>query len=221
MIAFKSHRPIKTNFGYLNKSTHEDWWKVFWVSNSIRHFKDEKGTRAEKCPAIASGIVTGEASVDYWPIFFPVPRNSPRSLCESQLDPVFFYFLKQREGNWSRNVSRDWFWDRYWGCAVHLLANFSLVPRNSPSFPLWKSTRSSLFLFSKVANSVIFPLVAKKYISFKYKIKEHLPRLLWTWYPLESEQAPRYPTCYLEKWRVPEEECPQDLSEVACYHCNI
>ena len=84
MIAFKSHLPIKTNFGNLNKSTHEDWWKVL-VSNSIRHFKDEKGTRAEMCPAIVSGIVNGDV---------PVPTNSAGSLCDSQLGPVFFYFLK-------------------------------------------------------------------------------------------------------------------------------
>ena len=108
------------------------------------------------CPEIVSGIVNGDV---------PVPTNSPGSLCDSQLGPVFFYFLKQR--------------------------------------------------------IVLFSLKSQKCISFKYKIKEHLPRLLWTWYPLESEQVPRYPTCYLEKWRVPEEECPQDLSEVACYHCKI
>ena len=115
------------------------------------------------CPAIGSGIGTGDAPYSYWLVF------------SRSLEAVPEAFAKV----------------------------------------------NSVHSFSKVANIVIFPLVAKKYISFKYEIKEHLPRLLWTWYPLESEQAPRYPTCYLEKWRVPEEECPQDLSEVACYHCNI
>ena len=34
-------------------------------------------------PAIVSGNVIGDAPVSYWPIFFPVPSNSPRSLYES------------------------------------------------------------------------------------------------------------------------------------------
>ena len=34
------------------------------------------------CPAIVSGIFIGDASVSYWS-FFPIPGNSPRSLCES------------------------------------------------------------------------------------------------------------------------------------------
>ena len=38
---------------------------------------------AEMCPAIASGIDTGDASVSYWPILSSVPSNSPRRLCKS------------------------------------------------------------------------------------------------------------------------------------------
>ena len=38
---------------------------------------------AEMCPAIVSGIVTGDASVSYWPILSLVPSNSPRRLCKS------------------------------------------------------------------------------------------------------------------------------------------
>ena len=53
------------------------------ISFSIRHFRDEKETGAEMCPAIVSGIVTGVAPVSYWPIFFRFPSNSPRSLCKS------------------------------------------------------------------------------------------------------------------------------------------
>ena len=38
---------------------------------------------AEMCPAIVSGIVTGDATVSYWPILSLVPSNSPRRLCKS------------------------------------------------------------------------------------------------------------------------------------------
>ena len=38
---------------------------------------------AEMCSALASGIVTGDASGSYWPILSFVPRNSPRRLCKS------------------------------------------------------------------------------------------------------------------------------------------
>ena len=30
-------------------------------------------------PAIVSGIITGEALISYWPIFFRIPSNSPRT----------------------------------------------------------------------------------------------------------------------------------------------
>ena len=42
----------------------------------IRHLRNEKGTGAKTCPAIASGIVTGDVPISYWPFWFP------RSLCE-------------------------------------------------------------------------------------------------------------------------------------------
>ena len=42
-----------------------------------------EGTGAEMRPAMVSGTVTGDAAVSCWPIFFPVPRERPRSLCES------------------------------------------------------------------------------------------------------------------------------------------
>ena len=48
-----------------------------------RHFRNEEGTHgAEMCPAIISGMGTGDAPVSYWPII-TVPNNSPRSFCES------------------------------------------------------------------------------------------------------------------------------------------
>ena len=64
--------------------------------DAICHFRDEKGPRAEISDAIASGIVTGDAPLSYWPIFFRVPSNNPRTLCESKLDPVYFSFLNWR-----------------------------------------------------------------------------------------------------------------------------
>ena len=42
-------------------------------------------------PTIVVGIVTGDAQVRYWPIFFPVCSSSARSLL------VSFYFLS---GKW-------------------------------------------------------------------------------------------------------------------------
>ena len=36
--------------------------------------------------------------------------------------------LYKREVNWNRNASRNFLWDRYWGCAGQLL----VVPSNSP-----------------------------------------------------------------------------------------
>ena len=56
---------------------------------NVRHFRNEKRTGAEIRPEVVSGIDTGGgggeggASVSYWSVVFPVPGNSPRSLCES------------------------------------------------------------------------------------------------------------------------------------------
>ena len=53
------------------------------VAYSARHHLiNEKGTGAEMCPAIVSGIVTGNTKVSYWSVFVPVSSNNPRSLCE-------------------------------------------------------------------------------------------------------------------------------------------
>ena len=40
--------------------------------------------------------------------------------------------LSEREGNWSRDASRNGFWGRYRGSVGHPLANFFLIPNNSP-----------------------------------------------------------------------------------------
>ena len=54
------------------------------------------GTGAEMRPVIVSGIVTEHAPVAGQPLvnFFPVPSDSPRGLCESQLVPDSLSFLK-------------------------------------------------------------------------------------------------------------------------------
>ena len=49
----------------------------------IGQFRNEKRTGAEMRHAVVSGVVTGHVPVSYWLIFYPVPSNSPRSLCES------------------------------------------------------------------------------------------------------------------------------------------
>ena len=40
-----------------------------------------------------SAIVSGNAPVSDWSIFFPVPSRSPRNLSESKLAPVFSRYL--------------------------------------------------------------------------------------------------------------------------------
>ena len=45
---------------------------------------------------LAIEIVIGDAPVSYWELFSPASSNNPRSLCDSQLDPVPFWFLKWR-----------------------------------------------------------------------------------------------------------------------------
>lgn len=45
-------------------------------------------------PTIFSGVLTGDAAISCWSIFFPVRNNGPRSLCESLLSPVSFFSLK-------------------------------------------------------------------------------------------------------------------------------
>ena len=44
----------------------------------IHNLRIEKGTGAKI-------KLTGDAPVSYWPVFYPVPSNNPRSLCEINL----------------------------------------------------------------------------------------------------------------------------------------
>ena len=60
------------------------------VAYSARHHLiNEKLTGAEMCPAIVSGIVTGNTKVSHWSVFVPGSSNSPRSLCEKITLPSF------------------------------------------------------------------------------------------------------------------------------------
>ena len=42
--------------------------------------RNEKGIGGEMCLAIVSGMVTGDVSVSYWPVFSSVPFESPRTV---------------------------------------------------------------------------------------------------------------------------------------------
>ena len=57
---------------------------------SIRHFRNEKGTGAEMCPTIVSGIVSGDAPVNYWPF---VRQSDIATTCEFCRDVI----LKESE----------------------------------------------------------------------------------------------------------------------------
>ena len=46
--------------------------KTLMFDWTIRHFRNAKGTGAEMCRAIVSGIVTRDTSVSYWPVW-PCP----------------------------------------------------------------------------------------------------------------------------------------------------
>ena len=50
---------------------------VFILFVSIHHFINKKGTGAEMRPASVSGIVTGDATISYWPVFLPFPVTLP------------------------------------------------------------------------------------------------------------------------------------------------
>ena len=78
---------------------------VLLARRLVHHSRNKKGTGTKMHPAIVSGIVTGDVSVSYWPIFFLVSSNSPRSLFECQLVPVSL-FLKWGMSKKRLNSSR-------------------------------------------------------------------------------------------------------------------
>ena len=44
------------------------FWPNIPLKKAIGHFRNDKGTGAEKRPAVVSGNVTGETPVSYWPV---------------------------------------------------------------------------------------------------------------------------------------------------------
>ena len=62
-------------------------WQQYNIISCIHHYRKGKETGVKMSPAVVSGIVIGDATVRYLLIFFPVHRNSLKSLCKS-------YFFK-------------------------------------------------------------------------------------------------------------------------------
>ena len=61
---------------------------------AIFHYRNERGTGAEMHPAVVSGIVTGDAPISHWPIFFSLPLVTvPELLGEVNSAQFFFLFL--------------------------------------------------------------------------------------------------------------------------------
>ena len=50
-------------------------WEAWLPWYAVYGFRNEKGTGAEMCPAIISGIVTEDAPVSYWPMIFRKSSN--------------------------------------------------------------------------------------------------------------------------------------------------
>ena len=53
------------------------------------------------CPAIVSGMVTGDAPVSYWPISSLPLVTVPEVSAKVKIDPVFFLYLVSKEANCS------------------------------------------------------------------------------------------------------------------------
>ena len=59
-------------------------WKTFITEKvGTNGTQYERGTGADTCPAIVSGMVTGDAPVRYWLIISIVPGHTLRSLGKS------------------------------------------------------------------------------------------------------------------------------------------
>ena len=91
-----------------------------------RHFVNEKGTGGEICPAVVSGIVTGNAPVSYWPIFPPFLVTFPKAFANgnsAQFLPVangrLLLFLKPLR-NWYNGTACT-------ACIFSIVACFTLL----------------------------------------------------------------------------------------------
>ena len=82
-----------------------------------------EGFGAKLTFAKASGIVTGDAPVSYWPIF---------PLSSVTVPEVFASATLETRRKLSRVNFRKGVWDRYWGRAGQRLANFSTTPSHRP-----------------------------------------------------------------------------------------
>ena len=101
-------------------------------------------------PEIWQWLIKCNLAVDF--------ARKEKPICWSHLSTAYSPLLK-REGNWSGNVSRNFFWDRCWGCACQLLVNFPPVPGNSPK-RLGKRLLgpvSFTFLWSRILNASLSP----------------------------------------------------------------
>ena len=64
------------------------------IHTTILHVRNEKGTGADICPTIVSGIVTGDPPVSYWPIFFPCPYQQSQKSLRDLTQPRFLLVSK-------------------------------------------------------------------------------------------------------------------------------
>ena len=73
-------------------------------------------------PSLGSGLVS------------PRIKKSAGSFPEQRLEiePMYLPLLETRKGDWSRNASRNCFWDCYRGCPSQVLVNRFPVFYNSP-----------------------------------------------------------------------------------------
>ena len=69
-------------------SPQQDWYvSLLLTSGRFATLETRRGLEPKLCPAIVCGIVTRDALVR--------TSNSPRSLCESQLGPVFLVTVEK------------------------------------------------------------------------------------------------------------------------------
>ena len=74
---------------------------------SNHYFRNNKETGAEKCPAIVSGIVTGDAPVSYWPIFSQSLVTVPEVFMKvksAKFSSCFFFFFSVTNANDKQSI---------------------------------------------------------------------------------------------------------------------